>query len=124
MEFRQIKTLVLSESAPPPGGGATALTCVQPHVHFHAAWGGEALQAALTLEGLDARVCLHVRCEGALHCESSEALLALERLLVGVDANVADEVAGLLELLGAVGAAMPANTVLFPDWAWAGEKNK
>lgn len=102
---------------------ATILTCVQPHVHFHAAWSGEALQTALTLEGLDACVCLHVRCEGTLHCESSETLFAFEGFLVGVNANVADEVAGLLELFGAVRAAVPAHTVLFPDRACSKANN-
>lgn len=62
-------------------------------------------------------MCFHVCCEGALDSKSSEALLALERLFVGVDANVADKVAGLLELLGAVQTAVPANAVLFPDQA-------
>lgn len=62
-------------------------------------------------------MCFHVCCEGALDSKSSEALLALERLFVGVDADVADEIARLLELLGAVQTAVPANTVLFPDQA-------
>lgn len=93
---------------------------MQPHVYFHAARSGEALQTALTLEGLDARVRLHVCGEGALHGKSSEALFALERFLVGVDAYVSNEVAGLLKLLGAVGAPVPANPILFPDRAWKG----
>lgn len=100
---------------------AAVLTCVQPHVDLHAAWSGEAFQAALTLKGLDARVRLHVRSESALHRKSSETLFALEGFLVGVDANVAHKVAGLLELFGAVRAAMPADTVLFPDRACAEE---
>lgn len=90
---------------------------MQSHVDLHAARGGETLQAALTLEGLDARVSFHVCCEGTLDSKSSEALFALERLLVGVDADVANEVAGLLELLGAVRTAVPANTVLLSDGA-------
>lgn len=94
---------------------------MQPHVHFHAARGGEALQTALTLKGLDTRVRLHMCCEGALDSKSSEALFALERLLVGVDAYVPNKVTGLLKLLGAVGASMPANAILLPDGAWKGQ---
>lgn len=90
---------------------------MQPHVHFHAARCGEALQTALALKGLDARVCFHVCCERALHGESSKALLALERLLVGVDADVAHKVTGLLEFLGAIWTAVPADAVLLPDGA-------
>lgn len=93
------------------------VTCVQSHVYFHAARSGETLQTALTLEGLDAAVCFHVRCEGALHSKRSETLFALEWLLVGVNTDVADEVAGFFELLGAIRAAMPANTILLPDRA-------
>lgn len=86
-------------------------------MYFHAARSGEALQTALALERLDARVRLHVCCEGALHSERSETLFALEGLLVRVDADVADQIAGLLELLGAVGTAVPADAVLFPNQA-------
>lgn len=86
-------------------------------MYFHAARRGKALQTALALERLDTRVCFHVCCEGALDSERSEALLALERLFMGVDADVADQIAGLLELLGAIRAAVPANAVLFPDQA-------
>lgn len=96
---------------------------MQPHVHFHAARCGEALQTALALEGLDARVCFHVCRERALHGEGSKALLALERLLVGVDADVAHQVAGLFEFLGAVRAAMPADAIFLPDGAWEGKKD-
>lgn len=94
------------------------LTCMETHVYFHAARSGEAFQTALALERLDTRVRFHVCCKGALNSKSSEALLALERLLVRVDADVADEIAGLLELLGAIGTAVPANAVLFPNQAW------
>ena len=90
-------------------------------MNLHAARGGEALEAERTLEGLDARVRLHVGREGALDGERPEALLALEGLLVGVDADVAHQVAGLLELLGAVGAAVPAHAILLPDGAWREE---
>lgn len=93
------------------------LTCMQTHVYFHAARSGEALQTALALKRLDARVRFHVCCEGALDSKSSEALFALERLLVGVDADVANEIAGLLELLGAIWTAMPADPILLPDRA-------
>lgn len=86
-------------------------------MYFHAARSGEALQAALALERLDACVRFHVRREGALDSKSPETLFALERLFVRVDADVADEVAGLLELFGAIWTAMPANAVLFPDQA-------
>lgn len=95
----------------------TLLTCMKTHVYFHAARSGEALQTALALERLDTRVRFHVCCEGALDSKSSEALFALERLLVRVDADVADEITGLLELLGAIGTAVPANAVLFPNQA-------
>ena len=95
---------------------------MQTHVYFHAARSGEALQTALTLKGLDTRVRFHVCCEGTLDSKSSEALFALERLLVGVDADVANEIAGLLELFGAVWTAMPANTILLSDGAWKGSQ--
>lgn len=91
------------------------LTCMQTHVYFHASRSGEALEAGLTLKRLDTRVRFHVRREGALDGEGSEALFALERLLMGVDADVAHQIAGLLELLGAIRTAMPADAVLFPD---------
>lgn len=91
---------------------------METHVYFHAARSGETLQAALALERLDARVRFHVRREGALDGKSPETLFALERLFVCVDADVADQVAGLLELLGAVWTAVPADAVLFPDQAW------
>lgn len=84
-------------------------------MYFHAPRSREALQTALTLKRLDSRVRFHVCCEGALDCKRSEALLALERLLMGVDADVADKITGLLELLGAIWAAMPADTILLPD---------
>lgn len=88
---------------------------MQTHVYFHAPRSGEALEAGLTLKRLDARVRFHVRREGALDGKGSEALFALERLLVGVDADVAHQIAGLLELLGAIRTAMPADAVLLPD---------
>lgn len=88
---------------------------MQPHVYLHAARGREALQAALALKGLDTSVRFHVCGEGALHCKSSEALFALERLFVGVDANVANKVTRFLELFAAVWTAMPANTIFLPD---------
>lgn len=97
---------------------------MQPHVYLHAARSGEALQTALTLKGLDTRVRFHMCCEGTLDCKSSEALFALERLLMGVDADVANKIAGLLELLGAVWAAMPTNAILLPDGAWKGRKSE
>lgn len=93
------------------------LTCMQTHVYFHAARSGEAFQTALALKRLNACVRFHVCCEGALDSKSSEALFALERLLVGVDADVANKIAGLLELLGAIWTAMPADAILFPDRA-------
>lgn len=103
------------------GEGDLLLTCMQTHVYLHAARSGEALEAALTLEGLDTRVRFHMCCEGALDSKRSEALFALERLLVSVDADMANKVAGLLELLGAVRAAVPADAVLLPDGAWRKE---
>lgn len=84
-------------------------------MYFHASRSGEALKTGLTLERLDTSVCFHVRCEGALHGERSEALFALERLLMGVDPDVAHQIAGLLELLGAIRTAVPADAILFPD---------
>lgn len=93
------------------------LTCMQPHVYLHAARSGKALQTALTLKGFDTRVSFHMCREGAFDSKSSEALFALERLLMRVDADVANKVAGFLELLGAVWATVPANTVLLPDGA-------
>lgn len=97
---------------------------MQTHVYFHATRSGEALETALALKGLDACVRFHMCCEGTLDSKSSEALFALERLLVSVDADVADEVAGFLELLGAVWAAMPADTILLPDGAWKGRQSE
>lgn len=97
---------------------------MQTHVYLHAARSGEALQTALTLKGLDTRVRFHMCCEGTLDSKSSEALFALERLLVGVDADVANKITGLLELLGAVWAAVPANTILLPDGTWKGRQGE
>lgn len=88
---------------------------MQADVHFEAPRRGEALQAVLALEGLDARVRLDVRGQGALHGEGPEALRALEGLLVRVDADVAHQVAGLAELLGAVGTHVPPDPVLLAD---------
>lgn len=88
---------------------------MQTHVYFHATRSGEALEAGFTLKRLDTRVRFHVRREGALDGEGSEALFALERLLMGVDADVAHQITGLLELLGAIRTSMPADTILFPD---------
>lgn len=84
-------------------------------MHFEAPGCGEALQAVLALEGLDARVRLDVRSEGALHRKGPEALRALERLLMRVNADVAHEVTGLPELLGAVGTHVPPDPVLLAD---------
>lgn len=114
-------TLILNRNL---GETDPLLTCMETHVHFHAARSGEAFQTAVALERLDTRVRFHVCCEGALDSKSSEALFALERLLVRVDADVADEIAGLLELLGAIGTAVPANTVLFPNQAWKNKEDK
>lgn len=91
------------------------LTCVQPHMHLHAAGGGEALPAVCTLEGFDARVCFGVCGECAFHSERSETLCALVRLLVRVYADVAHQVTRLLELLAAVWATMPAHSTHLPD---------
>lgn len=97
-------------------------TCVQANVHLEAPRGGEALHAVLALEGLDARVRLDVGGQRALHGEGPEALGALEGLLMGVDADMAHQVAGLAELLGAVGAHMPAHAVLLTDRPWGGRQ--
>lgn len=94
------------------------LTCMQPHVHLLASRCGEALQAVLALEGFHTCVCLHVCCEGALNGKGPETLLALERLLMGMDADMANQVTRLLELLGAVRTAVPANAIFFPDGTW------
>lgn len=96
-----------------PSGGRG--TCVQADVHFEAAGGGEALHAVLALERLDARVRFDVGGQSALHGKGPEALRTLEGLLVGVNADVAHQVAGLPELLGAVGTHVPANAILLAD---------
>lgn len=90
---------------------------MQAGVHLEAARGGEALQAVLALEGLDARVGLDVRRQRALHGERPEALRTLEGLLMRVDADVAHQVAGLPELLGAIGTHMPPYPVLLANGA-------
>lgn len=90
---------------------------MQADVHFEAPGRGEALHAVRALEGLDARVRLDVRGQRALDGEGPEALRALERLLVRVDADVPHQVAGLPELLGAVGTHVPADAVLLADGA-------
>lgn len=94
---------------------AAPRTCVQADVHLEAPRRGEALHAVLALEGLDPRVRLDVGGQGALHRKGPEALRALEGLLVGVDADVAHQVAGLPELLSAVGAHVPADDILLAD---------
>ena len=91
---------------------------MQANVHLEAPRGGEALHAVLALEGLDARVRLDVGGQRALHGESPEALGALEGLLVGVDADVAHQIAGLAELLGTAGAHVPAHAILLADRPW------
>ena len=97
-------------------------TCVQANVHLEAPRGGEALHAVLALEGLDARVRLDVGGQRALHSEGPEALGALEGFLMGVDADMAHQVAGLAELLGAVGAHVPAHAILLADRPWGGRQ--
>lgn len=97
---------------------------MQADVHFEAPRRGEALQAVLALEGLDARVRLDVRGQGALHGEGPEALRALEGLLVRVDADVAHQVAGLAELLGAVGTHVPPDPVLLADGPCSAVRHK
>lgn len=87
-------------------------------MHLHAARSGEALEAALALEGLDAGVRFHVCGECALHRKGSVALFTLERLLMGVDANMPDKVARFFELFGTVWTAVPANTIFLADGAW------
>ena len=87
-------------------------------MHLEASRGGEALHAAVALERLDARVRFDVGRQRALHGEGPEALWALEGLLVGVDAYVAHQVAGLAELLGAAGTHVPPHTVLLADRPW------
>lgn len=90
-------------------------TCVQPDVYFEAPRGGKALHAVLALERLDARVCFDVSGQGALHSKGPETLWTLEGLLVGVNADVAHQVARLPELLGAVGTHVPPNAILLTD---------
>lgn len=91
-------------------------------MHLEAPRGGEALHAVLALEGLDARVCLDVGGQRALHGEGPEALGALEGLLVGVDADVAHQIAGLAELLGTAGAHVPAHAILLANRPWGGSR--
>lgn len=88
---------------------------MQTNVHFEAPRRGEALQAVLALERLDARVRFDVSGEGALHGEGPEALGTLEGLLMGVNADVAHQVARLPELLGAVGTHVPPHAILLAD---------
>ena len=84
-------------------------------MHLETALGGEHLVAHLTLELLQPHVCLHMGRQRALDREGAVALGALVRLLVGVDADVADEVTRLLELLRAVGALVPPDAVDLPQ---------
>ena len=56
-------------------------------------------------------MCLHVGCQCALDGEGAVALGALVRLLVCMDADVANEVTRLLKLLRAVGALVPSDAV-------------
>ena len=80
-------------------------------MHLEAALGREHLIADLTLELLQAHVCLDVRRQRALDGERPEALATLVGLLVRVDTDVTHEVARLLEFLRAVRALVPPDTV-------------
>lgn len=84
---------------------------------LHAPRRGETLHAVRTLEGFNAGVDLHVGGQGALDRKGTEALLALVGFLVSVNADVPHQIAGLLELFGAVGAAVPPHPILLPDGA-------
>lgn len=90
---------------------------MQSHVYLHAAGSREALQAAMALKRLDASVSFHMGCECTIDSKCSEALFALKRFLMGMDADVADEVAGFLKFFGAVRASMPADAIFLPDGA-------
>lgn len=72
---------------------------------------GEQLVARGAFVILDPSVGLDVGGQRALHCEGSETLGTLVRLLVGVDANVSYEITGFLELFTAVGALMPPHSI-------------
>lgn len=121
---RAARLLAAHPAAPRDGKGAPGRTCVQADVHFEAPRGGEALHAVLALERLDARVGLDVGGQRALHGKGAETLRALEGLLVGVNADVAHQVARLPELLGAVGTHMPPDTVLLADRTWGRKTTK
>lgn len=91
---------------------------MQAHVDLHAPRRGKALHAELALKSFNASVCLHVSCEGALDCEGTEALLALEWLLMCVDADVTHQVTGLLKFFGTVRTHVPPDAVFLSDRTW------
>lgn len=84
-------------------------------MHFQAPRGGKTLHAVLALEGLDARVRFDVGGQSALYRKGPETLWALEGLLMGVNADVTNQVTGLPEPLGAVGAHVPSDAILLAD---------
>lgn len=86
-------------------------TCVKSQVHLQAPLRGEELVALLALVVLHARVRFDVRRQRGLDGKGAEALRAFVGFLVRVDADVSHQVAGLLELLAAVGALMPPHPI-------------
>ena len=67
--------------------------------------------ARVTLEFLDPDMRPLMCSERTLHSERSETLYTFIRLLVGVDANVANKIGRFLEFLGAVLTLMPSDAV-------------
>lgn len=78
---------------------------------LEASLSGEQLVTGGALVVLNPRVGLDVGGQRAFHCEGSETLGALVRLLMGVDANVSHEITGLFKLFTAVGTLMPPNSI-------------
>lgn len=90
-------------------------TCVHSKMDLEAPLSGEQLVAGGAFVILDPSVGLDVGGQRALHCEGSETLGTLVRLLVGVDANVSYEITGFLELFTAVGTLMPPHSIHLSD---------
>ena len=87
------------------------LTCMHTYVYFEAALCREVFVTYVTHKLLDPGVCLDVCGERTLDSKGAVALCALVGFLMGVDSDVAYQVARLLEFLGAVGTLMPSHTI-------------
>lgn len=84
---------------------------MKAEMHLQAALCGEMFITDWTSELLDSCVGFSVSCQCALHSKCTETLCTFVRLLMSVDTDVSYQVTGLLKLLTAIRALVPANTI-------------